>query len=305
MTHPVTTLVCRSVLPVLRGAGAASPLRSVLRSSRGGPAREAAPTPAPGAPAGELREELAVLTGLLEVASDQLHKAEQSARHAELESASLAKELEAATAARDAEMEEHLLTLATLEQVLAENSRLQNLLMEQKRWEDLAEVGESTQSALPTSFAELWTRLETFEHIRVTADRRIALGLDDHAEARTWAAKAWSGLAALEAYGEHRKKGFAGGFPQFCKNPPSGARTYPVSQVTMFESKATMGGYGGERIFSGIDGERVEMQAHLKLAARGNLCPRVYFLDDLAGKNASGLVIVGYVGPHLTNTRTN
>ncbi|MEU3399389.1 hypothetical protein [Streptomyces filamentosus] len=246
-----------------------------------------------------------MLTDLLEAASEQLEEADRAARLAETKSALLTERLQAETTARDAEVEDHLLTLTALERVQAENERLRNALVRQARWEELAEADQLPEVWLPASFEELWARLDTLEHIRVTADRRVALGLDEHAAARTWAAKAWSGLAALDAYGEHRKKGFVGGFTQFCKNPPAGARTYPISQVTMFESKATMGGYGDERIFSGVDGEPVEMQAHLKLAGRGNLCPRLYFLDDLAGKGASGLVIVGYVGPHLTNTRTN
>ncbi|MEL5957454.1 hypothetical protein AADR41_22290 [Streptomyces sp. CLV115] len=46
------------------------------------------------------------------------------------------------------------------------------------------------------------------------------------------------------------------------------------------------------------------MQAHMKLATRGQIAPRVYFLDDTKGMRGEGAgrVIVGCVGPHLTNT---
>ncbi|GAA1110523.1 hypothetical protein [Streptomyces javensis] len=252
-----------------------------------------------------LRSEIAVLNELLEVASVQLDEAGRSVGLAERANASLAEQLQAAAAVLDAEMEDHLLTLSGLEQARAEADALRSMLLRQGRWEEVAAATEVVP-AIPVSFEELWDRVDAFPHLCVTADRRIALGLDEHAEARTWAAKAWSGLTALNSYAEHiKQEGYAGGFHQFCKNPPAGARVYPVSQVAMTEAAATMAAYGHERMFPAADGRKVEMQAHLKLAARGTVCPRVHFLDDLAGKGASGLVSVGYVGPHLTNKRTN
>ncbi|MER0443094.1 hypothetical protein ABR738_00635 [Streptomyces sp. Edi4] len=251
-----------------------------------------------------LKDEVALLTGLLEVASDQLQEEGRTLQLAEQTNTSLAEQLQAAVTAREAEMEDHLLTLTALERAQAESDRLRELLMSQGRWEEVAAATEALP-AIPASFEELWARIAAFEHVRVTADRRITLGLDEHAEARTWAAKAWSGLAALNSYAEHRLQGRAGGFRHFCQDPPAGARVYPVNQIAMAESTATMQAFGRERMFPALDGELVEMQPHLKLAGRGNLCPRVHFLDDVAGTDASGLVIVGYLGPHLTNTRTS
>ncbi|MFZ3552230.1 hypothetical protein ACODT3_42800 [Streptomyces sp. 4.24] len=271
-------------------------------------ARAALPAQRTGPDNAALQEEVALLTDLLGVASDQLEEAGRSVQLAERTNTSLTEQLQAAAAHRDAEMEDHLLTLASLGHAEAENARLRALLSRQGRWEELAEATQALAeaSAIPASFEEVWERLDVLEYIRVTADRRIALGLDEHAEARTWAAKTWSGLNALNSYAEHRTQGgFSGGFHQFCKSPPAGARVYPATQVAMVESTATMVQYGHERFFPALDGRKVEMQAHLKLAGRGNLAPRVHFLDDLAGQDASGLVLVGYMGPHLTNTRTS
>ncbi|MCF1592458.1 hypothetical protein [Streptomyces muensis] len=254
----------------------------------------------PALPAGasdDLQAEVAVLTELLEVA-------DQSLRRAEEETVSLTEQLQVVQAERDAELEDHLGTLGELERARAEGDALREALLRQGRYEEVAAAAEAP-AGLPTSFADLWERLGTLVHVRVTADRRITLALDEQAEARTWAAKAWSGLAALESYAAHRKDGFAGGFHQFCRNPPTGARVYPVSQVAMTETSATMAAYGQERIFPALEGTEAEMQAHLKLAPRGNVCPRVHFLDDVAGKGASGVVVVGYVGPHLRNKRTS
>lgn len=253
---------------------------------------------------GALREEVTVLTGLLEVASDQLQEEGRSLLLAEQANTSLSEQLQAAVIAREAEMDDHLLTLAALERAQAESDRLRAALMSQGRWEEVAAATESLPD-IPASFEELWARLGVFKHLRVTADRRTALALDEHAEARTWAAKAWAGLAALNSYAEHRLQGRSGGFRNFCQDPPGGARVYPANQIAMVESDATMRKYGRERMFPAVDGELAEMQAHLKLAGRGNLCPRVHFLDDVAGTEAAGLVIVGYMGPHLTNTRTS
>ena len=245
-----------------------------------------------------------MLTELLEMASHQLEKSERATRRAEEEKTALVQRLQAAHATRDAEQDDHLETLGELELARAEADSLRAALLRQGRFEEVA-AASGVPADLPTSFAELWERLGTFTHVRVTADRRIALALDEQAGARSWAAKAWGGLAALESYAEHRKQCFTGGFHQFCKNPPTGARVYPVSQVAMTETSATMAAYGHERIFPSLEGEQAEMQSHLKLAARGNICPRLHFLDDVAGRHASGLVIVGYAGPHLRNKHTS
>lgn len=44
------------------------------------------------------------------------------------------------------------------------------------------------------------------------------------------------------------------------------------------------------------------MAAHIKIERIGPLAPRVYFYDDTGGQ--SGKVHIGYIGRHLTNTRT-
>lgn len=253
--------------------------------------------PQPRTDASGLEAEVAVLNELLTEASRQLQEAGRTVRRTQ-------EQLQDAEAARETEMEDHLLTLGELEHARAEADALRALLLKQSRYQEVAAATEALLD-LPASFAELWQRLDVFAHVEVTADRRIALSLDEHTAGRTWAAKAWQGLCALESYAEHRKNGFVGGFHQFCQRPPAGARAYPSSQLAMTETEATMGAHGRERLFPGVGGARVEMQAHLKLAGRGNVCPRVHFRDDLAGKGASGLVIVGYIGPHLTNRRTN
>jgi hypothetical protein len=47
--------------------------------------------------------------------------------------------------------------------------------------------------------------------------------------------------------------------------------------------------------------EKVFMQAHLRIGGGNTVAPRLHFYDD--GPN-TGLVYIGYLGPHLRNTLT-
>ncbi|MEU5430543.1 hypothetical protein AB0H73_33770 [Streptomyces olivoreticuli] len=254
----------------------------------------------------ELRVEVTLLNSLLEQADKELSELGRTVELAERANASMQGQLQAVIAERDNEVEDHLTTLDALQQSRAEAGRLRLLLLRQGRSEEVAEAAESLPG-IPSSFEELWERLSELEHLTVTADRRITFGLDEHAMSRTWAAKGWTALVSLDSYAAAAKAGFNGGFYQFCMTPPPGARAYSSRQVALSESGPTMEQYGHERQFPTLDGGRVEMQAHLKLATRSRIAPRVYFLDDVKGTQgwSAGRLVVGYIGPHLTNTKTN
>ncbi len=254
----------------------------------------------------ELRAEVSLLNGLLQQADKELSELGRDVVLGERARASVQEQLQAVIADRDGEIEDHLTTLDALAQARAEADRLRLLLLRQGRSEEVAEAAESLPS-IPASFEELWERLGELEHLTVTADPRIALGLDEHPMSRTWAAKGWTAMISLNSYAAAAQDGFNGGFYQFCMTPPAGAKPYPVKQVAMTESEPTMEQYGHERLFPVPGGECAEMQAHLKLAGRGRIAPRVYFLDDVKGTRggSAGRLVVGYVGPHLTNMMTN
>ncbi|WP_413100841.1 hypothetical protein [Streptomyces sp. Inha503] len=254
----------------------------------------------------DMRAEVSLLNGLLEQADKELSELGSEIDLGERTRASMQAQLQAVIGERDSEIEDHLTTLDALAQALAEADRLRLLLLRQGRAEEVAEAADGVPGA-PRSFEELWERLGELDHLMVTADPRIAIGLDEHPMSRTWAAKGWTALVSLESYAAAAKDGFNGGFYQFCMTPPVGAKPYPVRQVAMTESVPTMEKYGHERLFPAPGGGRVEMQAHLKLAARGRIAPRVYFLDGTKGAQgeAVGRLVVGYIGPHLTNMMTN
>ncbi|MEU8540832.1 hypothetical protein AB0C52_12745 [Streptomyces sp. NPDC048717] len=254
----------------------------------------------------ELRAEVTLLNELLGQADEELTELGRASALTERAYLSARSELASAAAARDAEVEDHLETLDALARALTEADRLRLLLLRQDRHDEAAEAGASLPG-VPGSFEELWQRLGEWEHLLVTADRRTAVGLDVHPEARTWVAKAWTALGALDSYAATSNNGFSGGFYQFCLTPPPGARPYPVRHLAMTESAATMRQYGHERLFPGPDGRRVEMQAHLKLGTRGSVSPRLYFLDEAKSPEGAGAgrLVIGYIGPHLHNTLTN
>ncbi|MFI1201692.1 hypothetical protein ACH4VR_19935 [Streptomyces sp. NPDC020883] len=254
----------------------------------------------------ELRAEVALLNGLLEQADKELSELGRGIELAERAGTSTRNQLQVIIAERDNEIEDHLTTLEALQQARAEADRLRLLLLRQGRSEEVVEAAESLPG-IPASFEELWDRLGELGNLTVTADSRIAFRLDEHPMSRTWAAKGWAALVSLDSYAAAARDGFQGGFYQFCTTPPAGAKPYPIKQVSMVESASTIEKYGHERLFPMPGGERVEMQAHLKLAARGRIAPRVYFLDEVKGTRdgSAGRLVVGYVGPHLTNMMTN
>ncbi|MEV6680669.1 hypothetical protein AB0N09_27965 [Streptomyces erythrochromogenes] len=251
-----------------------------------------------------LNQEVAELTELLDVADTALGDAEASRRLAERRVAAMENSLHQASTRWDDEVENHLHTLAELERAQAEAAELRARLVRQGKYEDA--VVETAAPVVPRSFEELWMQLEGLPGLLVTAQRGLALALDSDRRAPSWAAKAWMGFRALSSYAQAAQGGFEGNFYQHCQAAPPGSAIFPVTQVSMTESSSTMRSWGHERMLPvppSVDaGGVATMVAHLRLG-RGGAYPRVHFFDDTKG--STGSVIVGYVGPHLTNALTN
>ncbi|WP_329024361.1 hypothetical protein [Streptomyces sp. NBC_00690] len=252
-----------------------------------------------------IRNDVAELKALLAQADEDLKEAGRTAELSARTVASLEEQLHSTVERSDGDMEEAVRALDDVERARAEADVLRGRLRDAGRFEDTV-VAEQPQG-VPDSFEDLWERLNALDGVLVTADRSTALELDDTNRARVWAAKAWNALRALNSYSQAAKEGFNGGFYQHCTSDRSGAVSWPIKQLAMTESDTTMNMWGSERIFAVPkkvnSSERMEMQAHLKLDSKGSTSPRVYFMDDTKG--ATGQVIVGYVGPHLANTKTN
>ncbi|MEV7971185.1 hypothetical protein AB0O34_35110 [Sphaerisporangium sp. NPDC088356] len=252
-----------------------------------------------------MRNDVAELKALLAQADQELKEAGRTAELSARTVVSLEEQLHSAVERADGDMEEALRALDDVERARAEADVLRGRLRDAGRYEDTVVVEQP--QGVPGSFEELWERLGRFGGVLVTAEKGKALELDEANRARVWAAKAWNALRAFDSYAQAAKEGFNGGFYQHCTSARQGAVNWPLKQLAMTESDTTMNMWGSERIFrvpEEVDlSARTEMQAHLKLDSKGSTSPRIYFMDDTKG--VTGRVIVGYVGPHLTNTKTN
>jgi hypothetical protein len=166
-------------------------------------------------------------------------------------------------------------------------------------------------AAPPATFAELRDWMESeLTLVQFTGDRDAMLALDRSPEAPTWARSSWEALRAIQSYAETQSsRGFPGDFKMWCDNPPRDAYAIPSGKVARDESETVKNNarWRREREFpvpAAVDpSARIFMGAHIRIgaSASGQISPRLYFHDSAA---SSGVVYVGYIGRHLTNTRT-
>ncbi|MER6175838.1 hypothetical protein [Streptosporangium sp. NPDC001681] len=195
-------------------------------------------------------------------------------------------------------------------------------LAERVRWLErrLAEAGQPVYGVTegdpvfePGGLVEVLAKArESLHHIGVgdTDGAAARLDLEHHIQCRTWAAKAWDALRALDDFAGARSGGrFAGGFYDWCAGDSPGRRTIPTGMLSMRESKSvvTRAKFSAPRRFA-VPPEvhpsgQVLMESHIKLRSVGYPAPRMYFHDDSAG--TTGRIWIGYLGEHLPNTRTN
>ncbi|MFE2916301.1 hypothetical protein [Kitasatospora indigofera] len=160
----------------------------------------------------------------------------------------------------------------------------------------------------PASFAELMERLPEFPLLTFTGDQKPALALDGLGTCAGWARLTWEGLTALQEYAVAAVRGEAGGdFKQWCEHTPDGCHHFPPRKAVRGESQTVFSHTKWKRermlpVPECVDtSRRAFMGAHLRIGG-GRTAPRLHYLDDCSG---SGRIYVGYIGLHLTNTRTN
>ncbi|MFE6053893.1 hypothetical protein ACFQ6N_24340 [Kitasatospora sp. NPDC056446] len=161
----------------------------------------------------------------------------------------------------------------------------------------------------PETFTELLARLGEFPLLSFTGDQKTALALDElRCTGAGWARLAWDGLTALQEYAEAAVRGAAGGdFKQWCEHTPEGCHRFPPRKAVRGESRTVFSHTKWKRermlpVPECVDASRrAFMGAHLRIGG-GRTAPRLHYLDDCSG---SGRIYVGYIGLHLTNTRTN
>ena len=135
------------------------------------------------------------------------------------------------------------------------------------------------------------------------------LKLDALASSR-YAAEFWNYVLVLRDYMRAREAGdFAGGnVHDYLANPPEGYRTCSAARHKSNESETVKGNEKMRRertrpVPREVDpsGE-IEMWAHFAPTHCDQNAPRMYYYADT---KTTGKVYIGYIGRHLTNTRTN
>ncbi|MFI9276142.1 hypothetical protein ACIGXM_36500 [Kitasatospora sp. NPDC052896] len=160
----------------------------------------------------------------------------------------------------------------------------------------------------PASFTALLDRMDEFSLLSFTGDEKETLALDTQTGGVNWVRLTWEGLTALQEYATVAVRGAAGGdFKRWCEHAPVGVSHFPPRKAVRNESQTVCSHakMRRERMFAVPDcvdpTGRAFMGAHLRIGG-GRTAPRLHYLDDCSG---SGRIYVGYIGLHLTNTRTN
>lgn len=164
------------------------------------------------------------------------------------------------------------------------------------------------EDTAPANFGELVGRFREFPLLEFTGDQKEALALDGQCSGTGWARLAWEGLTALQEYAAAAVRGEAhGDFKQWCEHTPAGCHRFPPRKAVRGESRTVESHTKWKRermlpVPECVDSSRrAFMGAHLRIGG-GRTAPRLHYLDDCSG---SGRIYVGYIGLHLTNTRTN
>lgn len=189
-------------------------------------------------------------------------------------------------------------------------------LIEAQRFEDLVVTADDTEWEAPESVQELVTRLTggqdqhpAFTRVVFTGDESRAIEIDKRDQLGRYAAALWDHVQVLFAYAEHRIAGrFDGNVHQYLtrSDAPPGHKTSPQRHAASeSESVLSNSAWRAERVLpvptSVSETGYALMAAHFKPTHADTFAPRLHYYDDVLG---SGKIYVGYIGRHLTNTKS-
>ncbi len=152
---------------------------------------------------------------------------------------------------------------------------------------------------------------DAFTHLVPPQDWKPTFELESQPESAAWLRTTLTILKTLDEYAAFRNtkegRSFRGDLKKYLTDDASAGRhVFPVERYRSAESRTTMSQWGGERDFK-VPTEISSsgwlcMLKHVEIQTRGSISPRLYFEDRTADL---GQVVVGYIGRHLTNTKTN
>ncbi len=145
------------------------------------------------------------------------------------------------------------------------------------------------------------------EGVVFTGDPKFCFELDPRDQLGTTARIGWEAVLALrDCIRAREDDGWQGSVHDYLKRTPDGYRTVSIKKHVPGESATTMQQWGHERRFPVpkhvSPSEQIEMRAHFRLGQIGMVSPRMYYLDRWS---QDGKIYIGYIGRHLTNTKTN
>lgn len=264
---------------------------------------------------------------VLTVGAQELNNLDTLVERLRLESESGTLALQAAEAqvrkARDAhdefldEFEFRGLELADAERTAAkltdENKYLQRKLVETGKAAEAYQFSMEDLWEPPADIGELALRLMVdskdnpiIERVVFTGDLDRAVELDLRDQNGLYVQRCWEFIRVLHDYAGMKANGsFAGNVQAYLKDDDHDGYRVPLARHAPVETKSTMDRWGSERVFpvpEDVNGTRsVVMEAHFRAGQQNTLAPRLYYFDDTAN---TGKVYVGYIGRHLTNTKT-
>jgi hypothetical protein len=196
-----------------------------------------------------------------------------------------------------------------------EASELRKRLIEEGRYEDTyVEAEQDGDWPPPESVEELIDRITpgggqhaALQWVEFTGNRAKALEVDTRDSWGRFPKPMWQYVRVLHDFAVLRDKGFGGTVYDYLKREDTQGAKCSMHRHAGTESQATRErqDWSGERVLPvprevHPDG-KVPMNAHFKLNSSDAFAPRLHYYDDTEN---TGKVYIGYIGRHLTNTKT-
>ncbi|MBF6521223.1 hypothetical protein [Nocardia farcinica] len=149
---------------------------------------------------------------------------------------------------------------------------------------------------------------QAFERVEFTGDEDAALEVDLHEKTPRYAHAFWDYVHVLYDYATGKAAGrFSCGVHTYLKSDGIGGHKCSPDRHAATESESVLNrrAWREERVFSvprSVEPSgKVLMAAHFKPTWRDTFAPRMHYFDDT---DRSGKIYIGYIGRHLTNTKT-
>ncbi len=167
----------------------------------------------------------------------------------------------------------------------------------------------------PSNIQELIDRITEgsdspiYKYIRFTGSASDALEIDKRDALGRIAGKLWDYTMVLFDYAESRmNEQFSGSVHAYLTEGPADGRKCSSQRHAARESTTTMSNpkLVRERTFpvpARVNADQeVPMMAHFRPTHSDTFAPRMHYYDDVEG---SGMIYIGYIGRHLSNSKTN